>query len=230
MKEYSEPRILLCGDTGISVELGNDIDPGINHRVQQLFGRLGARRLPGILGLNPTYRSLFIQYDPWECSFEKLLLAVEECLKSGGGAEAGVAPAVEIPVCYGGEYGPDLDEVASFHGMSSDEVIRLHCASVYYVYMIGFTPGFAYLGGLDERLHTPRKKEPRKVVPAGSVGIADRQTGIYPIDSPGGWQLIGKTPVKLFDLEKEDPFFIRAGQSLKFKAITKEEFESHRDS
>jgi inhibitor of KinA len=230
MNEYMEPRILLCGDTGVSVEFGKDIDPDINHRVQELFKVLGARRLPGVLGLNPTYRSLFIQYDPWLCSFERLLLTVEDCLKSSDEAAAAVAPVVEVPVCYGGEYGPDLDEVASFHGMSPEEVVRLHCASVYYVYMIGFTPGFAYLGGLDERLHTPRKKEPRKVVPAGSVGIADRQTGIYPIDSPGGWQLIGKTPVQLFDLEKDDPFLIHAGQSLKFKAITREEFENHRNS
>ena len=227
MNAYPEPRVLLCGDTGISVEFGNAIDPAINRLVQQLFGQLVKRRLPGILGLNPTYRSLFIQYDPWQCSFESLLLTVEECLKTTDDATATSAPLIEIPVCYGGDYGPDLDAVASFHSMAPEEVVRLHCAAVYYVYMIGFTPGFPYLGGLDERLHTPRRKEPRKVVPAGSVAIADRQTGIYPIDSPGGWHLIGKTPVRIFDLEKADPFTIHAGQSLKFTPITREAFESH---
>lgn len=227
MNRYAEPRFLLCGDTGISVEFGNAIDPAINRQVQQLFGELIKRQLPGILGLNPTYRSLFIQYDPWHCSFENLLLAVEESLKATDDDTVTSAPLIEIPVSYGGEYGPDLDAVASFHGMTPGEVVRLHCAAVYTVYMIGFTPGFPYLGGLDERLHTPRRKEPRKVVPAGSVGIADRQTGIYPIDSPGGWHLIGKTPVRIFDLEKADPFTIHAGQSLKFKPITREAFESH---
>lgn len=229
MKAYREPRILLCGDTGISVEFGNDIDPNINRRAQQLFRSLGARRLPGILGLNPTYRSLFIQYDPRECSFENLLLVIDECLESSAEVAMEAALPIEIPVCYGGGHGPDLDEVASFHGISPEEVVKLHCASVYTVCMIGFTPGFPYLGGLDERLYTPRRKESRKVVPAGSVGIADRQTGIYPIDSPGGWRLIGKTPLKLFDLGKNDPFLIRAGQTLRFKAITRDEFESYRD-
>ena len=230
MKGYPEPRVLLCGDTGISVEFGNAIDPALNHRVRLLFGQLVKRQLSGILGLNPTYRSLFIQYDPWQCSFENLLLVVEECLKAAPEGTVASAPVIEIPVCYGGEYGPDLDAVASFHGMTPDEVVRLHCAALYYVYMIGFTPGFPYLGGLDERLHTPRRKEPRKVVPAGSVGIADRQTGIYPIDSPGGWRLIGKTPVRIFDLEKADPFTIHAGDSLKFKPITREAFASHQRS
>ena len=230
MNEYPEPRILLCGDTGISVEFGNEIDPGINHRVQQLFSKLVARQFPGILGLNPTYRSLFIQYDPWLCSFENLLLAVEECLEPSEETAVASVALIEVPVCYGGEYGPDLDEVASFHSMTPEEVARLHCAAVYHVYMIGFTPGFPYLGGLDQRLYTPRKKEPRRIVPAGSLGIADRQTGIYPIESPGGWQLIGMTPVKIFDLEKADPFTIHAGNSLRFKLITREEFESHQNS
>jgi inhibitor of KinA len=230
MNEYPEPHILLCGDAGISVEFGDEIDPGINRRVQQLFQRLKLRQVPGILGLNPTYRSLFVQYDPWLCSFENLLVTVEGCLESAEETADGPAKVIEVPVCYGGEYGPDLEEVASFHEMSPEEVASLHCTSLYYVYMIGFTPGFAYLGGLDERLYTPRKKTPRQLVLAGSVGIADRQTGIYPIDSPGGWQLIGKTPIKIFDIRKADPVTIHAGNCLKFKPITKEEFERYQDS
>jgi inhibitor of KinA len=230
MNQYAEPHILLCGDTGISVEFGNAINLAVNRRVQHLLGRLASRQPPGILGLNPTYRSLFIQYDPWQCSFEHLLLAVEEALAAAEETSATDASLIEIPVCYGGEFGPDLEDVASIHGLRPEEVIGLHCAAVYYVYMIGFTPGFPYLGGLDERLYTPRKKTPRKLVPAGSVAVADRQTGIYPIDSPGGWQLIGKTPLTLFDLERADPFYLHAGDSVRFKPITREAFDRHQHS
>jgi inhibitor of KinA len=225
----SNPRILLCGDTAISVEFGDAIDPGINARVRRLFRKIGAARPPGILDLNPTYRSLFIQYDPWECSFENLSLLLDGWLESEDDLGEAEGEIKEVPVCYGGAFGPDIGEVAAFHGISADVVITLHAAPVYLVYMIGFTPGFAYLGGLDERLHTPRKNEPRKVVAAGSVGIADRQTGIYPIESPGGWQLIGKTPVKLFDLGREAPLLLQAGDRVRFKPITEKDFESYTD-
>jgi inhibitor of KinA len=218
------PKILLCGDTGISVEFGDRIDPEINARVRRLCALLKALRHPGIIDLNPTYCSLFIQYDPWICSFERLLMVIEECLESGAASEAETAATKEIAVCYGGAFGPDLSEVASLHGMSVEEVIRLHSQPLYLVYMIGFTPGFPYLGGLDERLRTPRKAEPRKKVPAGSVGIADQQTGIYPIESPGGWQILGRTPIRLFDPASEAPFFLQAGDFVRFVPITEEEF------
>ncbi|MFZ2445373.1 MAG: 5-oxoprolinase subunit PxpB [Syntrophobacteraceae bacterium] len=214
-----KPRILLCGDTGISVEFGDRIDPEINARVRRLYSRLRSGRPPGILDLNPTYRSLFIQYDPWVCSFERLAGYIEECIESGDAPEEQAASVKEVPVRYGGEFGPDLEEVAAFHGLGADEVVRLHHAPLYRVYMIGFTPGFAYLGGLDERLHTPRKSEPRKKVAAGSVGIADQQTGIYPIESPGGWQIIGRTPLRLFDPAREVPFLLQAGDFVRFTAI-----------
>ena len=164
---YLNPKILLCGDTGLTVEFGDTIDPEINARVRYLCTSLKTLHPAGILDLNPTYRSLFIQYDPWVCSFEHLLQIIEDCLESATTSEAETAQVKEVPVCYGGEFGPDLEEVASFHTISADEVIRLHCAPLYQVYMIGFTPGFAYLGGLDEKLHTPRKKDPRKKVAAG---------------------------------------------------------------
>lgn len=224
-----EHKILLCGDTGISVEFGDSIDPEINSRVRRLFTALKSQRRPGILDLNPTYRSLFIQYDPMECSFERLAQIVDECIESGDGPDERAFEVKVVPVCYGGEFGPDLDEVAAFHALGANDVIRLHLAPVYQVYMIGFTPGFAYLGGLDERLHTPRKSEPRKKVVAGSVGIADQQTGIYPIESPGGWQLIGRTPLKLFDPARKDPFLLQAGDFVRFRAITGDEFEKHSD-
>ena len=225
----NQPGILLCGDTGISVEFGERIDPEINARVRRLFMALKAKPLPGILDLNPTYRSLFIQYDPWVCSFERLARYVEERLDSEPPPDEEAAVTKEVPVCYGDKFGPDLEEVAALHNMSVEEVVRLHRAPVYQVYMIGFTPGFAYLGGLDHRLHTPRKSEPRKKVAAGSIGIADQQTGIYPIDSPGGWRLIGRTPLVLFDPAREQPFFLRAGDFVRFRPITGEEFEKHSD-
>lgn len=225
MTEYAEPRVLICGDTGISVEFGDGIDRDVNQRVQRLFRCFKKTGHPGVLSLNPTYRSLFIQYDPWECSFEKLLLMVQACLGEPVDTDRAGSDVVEIPVCYGGDLGPDLDHVADCHGLTSDEVIRLHAAPLYFIYMIGFTPGFPYLGGLDERLHTPRRKDPRSRVPAGSVGIADRQAGIYPIDSPGGWHLIGRTPVRLFDWQRPEPFLLKPGNSVRFKPIGRDEFE-----
>lgn len=227
---YSTPKILLCGDTGISVEFGDIIDPEVNRRVRLLFTMLQGAHFSGIIDLNPTYRSLFIQYDPWVCSFERLLQYVKHCLEYGGEQDQTAAAVKDVPVCYGAAYGPDLEEVAVLHGLGVEEVIRRHCTPLYHVYMIGFTPGFAYLGGLDERLHSPRKKDPRKKVPAGSVGIADQQTGIYPIDSPGGWQLIGRTPLKLFDPARDDPFLIHAGDAIQFRPISEEEFEKYSSS
>ena len=224
---YPEPRILLCGDTGISVEFGNEIDLAINRKVLHLYRAFKASPHSGILDVIPTYRSLFIQYDPSICSLERLLIAIEEELNSAGTENLDSTLITEIPVCYEYDFGLDIQEVAGFHGIDTDSVIRLHTAPVYYVYMIGFVLGFPYLGGLDERLHTPRKKAPRKIVPAGSVGIADRQTGIYPLQSPGGWQILGRTPVKLFDLERTNPFFLEMGDKVRFTAITRAEFESY---
>jgi inhibitor of KinA len=224
---HSKPRILLCGDTAISIEFGDKIDPGLNTVVRRLYTLLKSGNYSGITDLNPTYRSLFVQYDPWVCSYERLVEIVEEHLPSLSARADETAEVKEVPVCYGGEFGPDLAEVASFHSLSVEDVIRLHCAPIYRVYMIGFTPGFAYLGGLDERLHTRRKNEPRKKVPAGSIGIADQQTGIYPIESPGGWQLIGRTPLKLFDLARESPFLLEAGDFVRFVPISGDEFEKH---
>jgi KipI family sensor histidine kinase inhibitor len=178
--------------------------------------------------MNPTYRALFIEYDARLISCERLMLLVEEALEAPI-PSAEDRETVEVPVCYGREYGPDLEEVAALHSLSSQEAIALHSASFYHVYMIGFTPGFPYLGGLDPRLATPRRKTPRDRIPAGSVGIADRQSGIYPIESPGGWQIIGRTPLRLFDLNRSPVFLIRAGQTLRFRPITRDEFEGYPD-
>jgi inhibitor of KinA len=221
------PRVLLCGDTGVSVEFGNAIDPGINTKVRRLYRAFKACTLPGILDIIPTYCSLFIQYDPFICSFEKLLMAIEEKLCSTDTFTLDSSQILSIPVCYESEFAPDIHEVAEFHGIDTQSVIQLHTAPIYDVYMIGFVLGFPYLGGLDERLHTPRKKQPRKIVPAGSVGIADRQAGIYPIQSPGGWQILGRTPVRIFDLDRANPFLLEMGDKVRFKPITRAEFENY---
>ena len=177
--------------------------------------------------LIPSYRSLLIQYEPLILSTEKLETSLRQLLPGLGEMISPSGRIVTIPVHYGGSFGPDLSEVAEYHGMTPSEVIALHSAVTYQVYMIGFTPGFPFLGGLDPRLHTPRKKTPREKVPAGSVGLADQQTGIYSLDSPGGWRLIGRTPVKLFDLSREEALFLRAGDRVLFQPITEKEFDDY---
>ncbi|SHE30831.1 sensor histidine kinase inhibitor, KipI family [Desulfacinum infernum DSM 9756] len=218
------PRFLHCGDMGLMVELGEGIDMDVNRRVHQLRRRLERLNPSGILALVPTYRSLFIQYDPLLCSYERLMLLVEQSLESLEGFRE-PSRVVEIPVCYGGPFGPDIGEVAEANGLTEDEVIRRHASGRYLVYMIGFTPGFPYMGGLDPRLHTPRKRQPRTKVPAGSVGIAEQQTGIYPIESPGGWQIIGRTPLRLFDPDRTPAFLVEAGDTVIFRSIGREDFE-----
>lgn len=220
----SYPRFLHCGDTGLMVELGDGVDMALNSRVHRLGKSLRRSAVPGILSLNPTYRSLFIHYDPTRCSYERIIGLVQENL-DGLEQETGTFRVVEIPVCYGEICGPDLAEVAAAHGLTEQEVIRIHSAGRYHVYMVGFTPGFPYMGGLDRALHTSRRKQPRTRVPAGSVGIAEQQTGIYPIESPGGWEIIGRTPLRLFDPDRDPAFLVEAGDTVIFKSITREAFD-----
>lgn len=224
----NSPRFLPCGDSAVSVEFGRDIDRPINDRVQALFRGLQQVPFPGLVDLIPSYRSLLVQYDPTVISWEEIKNRLgASCRVLEETARGGELPIVEIPVCYGGDFGPDLLEVASRLGLSSEEVIAIHSEALYYIYMIGFTPGFPFLGGLDPRLFIPRKKIPRERVPAGSVGLADRQTGIYSLDSPGGWQLIGRTPIRLFDLNRPNPIYLQAGQRLRFKPLSVREFEDY---
>jgi len=218
------PRFLPAGDLGLLVEFGDKIDLEINQKVRKVFLTLEKAGVNGIIEAVPTYRSILIFYDPSKASFERLqqeILSIEKRL-----GEVTVPPpeTIEIPVLYGGEYGPDLNFVAQHNGLTPEEVIEIHTSGTYLIYMLGFTPGFPFLGGLSERLFTPRLKTPRAVVPAGSVGIANNQTGIYPIDSPGGWQLIGRTPVKLYNPSHENPILLMAGNYLKFKRITEAEY------
>ncbi|MFY9382741.1 MAG: 5-oxoprolinase subunit PxpB [Acetomicrobium sp.] len=226
MAEYLEPKILYAGDSAVIVEFGDSIDMKTNAKVQQLRRSIECAQLGGIVEMVPTYRSLAVYFDPVEVEdvgpfFERLKILAQKT--KGEISEGGLT--IVIPVCYGGEFGPDMGNVVSHTGLTEEEIIRRHTAPDYYCYMLGFTPGFSYLGGMDETLATPRLKEPRKVIPAGSVGIAGKQTGIYPIESPGGWQLIGRTPLRLFDPEGEPPFLIDAGMWVRFQSIAKEEYD-----
>lgn len=222
------PSYRFCGDTGLLIEFGDKIDQQIHRNLMRLLHSLKTRSIPGILDLVPGYASLLVQIDPCRISFEKLLLHIEACLNDTLQPDF-VQPSriVEIPVYYGGSFGPDMEDVCRCHGLSQEEVIALHVAPLYTVFMIGFTPGFPYLGGLDERLFTPRKQTPRKIVPAGSVGLADKQTGIYSIDSPGGWQLIGRTPLRLFDPNAEPHFLLGPGDRIRFIPLPIKETVAH---
>ena len=224
MKEKSRPRILHAGDSCVTVEFGSSISLEINGRVQELRRLLAERDLPGVRELVPTYRSLSVFFDPVEVDAGKFIPVLESLAASTNETAAPGGKVVVVPVCYGGEFGPDMANVAAHNGLSEDEVIRLHTEPDYYCYMLGFTPGFSYLGGMNEKIATPRLENPRTRIPAGSVGIAGSQTGIYPIDSPGGWQIIGRTPLKLFDPLREPPTLLDAGLWVRFESISEEAY------
>ena len=212
-------RFLPCGDTCLTVEFGNAIDPGINARVCALARILSDAKLPGIVESVPTFRSLLISYDPVTLPYKKLVRTLEPLLDRCEASASGTHRVIELPVRYGGEYGPDLPDVAAHAGLSADEVVRIHSGTEYLIYMLGFLPGFAYLGGLDPRIVTPRLKSPRTRIPAGAVGIGGEQTGVYPLDSPGGWRLIGSTPVKPYDPARAEPILYRAGDYIRFVPV-----------
>ncbi len=214
----------IAGDQGLLVEYGDGIDFEVNTKVRAMAIIMKQNTPKGVIETIPTYRSLLLVYDPSITNLAKLqkeLQKLEEQLE-----EIQIPPpdTVEIPVCYGEEFGPDIEFVAETHNLSVKEVIQLHSDPEYLIYMVGFTPGFPFLGGLSEKLHTPRLETPRTFVPQGSVGIANNQTGIYPVSSPGGWQLIGRSPIKLFAPERPNPFLYQAGDHIKFKPITIEEY------
>lgn len=219
-------RILTVGDCAVSVEFGQEISLEINHKVMALKMVLEREPIRGIVELIPTYCSLLIQYDPMDLRYGQLRDRLEALVTQLDEVEMPPKQVVEIPVAYGGEYGPDLGEVARAHNISEEEVIKLHSEPEYPIYMLGFVAGFPYLGGMNKAIATPRKQSPRLKIEAGSVGIAGEQTGIYSVESPGGWQIIGRTPLKLYDVNRNEPVLLKAGQYIKFKPITKEEFRA----
>jgi len=221
---YDKPRFFLAGDRGLFAEFGASIDPKINQKVRQIFLSLEKTPIDGVVEIIPTYRSILIFYNPSLSNPERLKQEIVDRENSLDKWEIPPPETIEIPVCYGDNFGPDLAFVAQQNNLTPEEVIQIHTSGTYLIYMLGFTPGFPFLGGLSEKLFTPRLENPRQLVPAGSVGIANNQTGIYPIDSPGGWQLIGKTPIKLYDPTGAPPILLKAGNYLKFKQISRKEF------
>lgn len=226
MKAVEPIQYYPLGDSAIVIQLGNEISESIQHHISSICSFLEDYSFEGFVEYVPAFTTITIFYDPLVTDYETVQsLLVEMLQEIMEGDEEKETPIVEIPVLYGGTQGPDLSYVATHAGISEAEVIALHTAGEYLVYMIGFAPGFPYLGGLNEKITAPRKEIPRGKIAAGAVGIAGTQTGIYPIETPGGWQIIGQTPLKLFDVERQPPALLRAGNKLRFVAISEAEFE-----
>jgi len=219
-------RIVAAGDSAIFVEFEDRIDPGVNARTIAFAEAIAAANVAGVRDVVPAYRSAAIYFDPLRTDSAALMASVErEAGRPASSPAAAVAP-VRIPVCYGGELGPDLPGVAAFAKAAEEDVVRLHADGTYRVFMLGFVPGFAYLGTVDDRIAMPRHATPRVRVPSGSVGIAGIQTGVYPAETPGGWQLIGRTPVKPFDPFRDPPFLMKAGDAVQFYPIERGEYDA----
>ena len=223
------PRIVPAGDEAAVVEFGDVIDNALNDSVYALAAAVEDARIPGVMELVPSYRSLLVQYDVEELDFGTVsaeLMRLLESMPRQAAASPHQPQLIEIPVAYGGDFGPDLGTVAEHAGVPADEVVKIHSGAAYRVFMLGFAPGFPYLGGMDSRIACPRLKTPRVRVPAGSVGIAEAQTGVYPNESPGGWQLIGRTAVRLFDPAADPPAVALPGSFVRFVPVDPAEFET----
>lgn len=226
-----------AGDAAIVIRYGNEIEYSVHRKVQMLSNYLTQNSFKGFIECIPSYTSLTVFYDPLLVEkshaykvgrivspYKNVRSIIEDILTNLKDEDIETHRTVEIPVCYGGECGPDLEFVAKQNNLTTDEVISLHSGGEYLVYMLGFAPGFPFLGGMSEKIATPRRSTPRTSIPAGSVGIAGKQTGVYPISTPGGWQLIGQTPLSLFLSEKEPPSLLQAGDIVKFYPISYNDF------
>lgn len=235
--------IIPLGDSAVLVKLGEKPDGETHGKVRMAAEYLSAHPFEGMIEVIPAYVSVAVVYDPyrvWTAAdadaakgdavypYERVTEWLRTRIAAISEGEPPEPKTVEIPVCYGGEFGPDLETVASLNGLTPDEVIAIHSGADYLVHMIGFAPGFAYLGGMDPRIAAPRRSTPRPAVPSGTVGIAGGQTGIYPLETPGGWQLIGRTPLRLFLPERDPPALLEAGNRVRFRPISRDEYEALR--
>ena len=220
-------RFLASGDTALVVEFGDRVDRALSDRVLRLSASVRASETPGIIETVPTYRSLMVLYDPLVIDNPTLIASIEKLLDQGVG-ESLPAKEWRIPVCYESTHAADLGEVAARTGRSAEEIVRLHANTTFHVYMIGFAPGHPYLGDLPDWLALPRRADPRVKVPAGSIAIAGNMCVIYPMESPGGWHLIGATPIRLFDLKSAQPSLLKPGDKVRFDPITLSEFNAIR--
>lgn len=218
-------RILPLGDAALTIEFGNEINPEINSRVVAFATTVFDQHWQGIYDIVPTYRSVTVHFDPLQWDSATLAKRLKTLPRREPGQAEPQGILHEIPVLYGGEWGQDLEEVATFAGLQPAEAIALHASVPYRVYMLGFSPGFPYLGLVPEQLAMPRRATPRTKVLAGSVGIADRQAGIYPTATPGGWRLIGRTPISIYRKTRTNPFLLKPGDRVRFKPIIRDEFD-----
>ena len=217
-----ELKYLPSGEDGLLIQFEKKISEKVNQQVRKLEIALKKSNIPGITDMIPTYCSLKIDYNPMKISYKKLIDKIKEIKNNISNMDIDKPFVIEIPTLYNGI---DLEFVAEYNNITIDEVIYIHSSKEYLIYMLGFTPGFPYLGGMSEKISTPRLENPRSKIQGGSVGIAGLQTGIYPVDTPGGWRIIGKTPLKLFDTGRENPFLLESGNYLKFISINKKEYE-----
>ena len=219
-------RFLPAGDLAVSVELGDEIGREVNARVLALEYLIQQKGLPGVLETVPTFRSLLVYYDPFVIGCDELVASLTALIPEARAEVLPPARTVEIPCCYGGDFGFELAAAAARLGLTPEEMAGLHSGADYYVYFVGFTPGLPYMTGMPERLTIPRLETPRTRTPAGSVGIGGKQCSIYPVESPGGFWVLGRTPIRLYDPASPDPILLRAGDHVRFRRITREEFDT----
>jgi inhibitor of KinA len=223
---YAEPRFLPCGDLALSVELGDDINREVNARVLALEYLIQQRRVSGVTETVPSYRSLLVYYDPLVVGWGALTKSLHALWREARPEVLPPARTVEVPCCYGGDLGFELEAAAEKIGLPADEVARLHADADYYVYFVGFTPGLPYMTGMPDRIFIPRLVQPRLKTPPGSVSIGGIQCCIYPVESPGGFWVLGRTPLRLYDPESADPILLRAGDQVRFTMITRPEYDA----
>jgi KipI family sensor histidine kinase inhibitor len=221
----AELRLLPAGEAALLVELGDIIDPDLNEAVHRLDAAINRAELDGVVETVPTYRSILVSFDPTRTTAPALAAAISALKTAAGETNATKRRRWFVPVCFGGAHGEDLAEVASRAGLTAEAVVNLHCAADYRVYMLGFSPGFAYLGGLPEALHQPRRENPRAVTPAGSFMQGGSQAALSPVAKPSGWHLIGRTPLCLFDPRRSQPFPLAPGDRVRLVAIGAEDFD-----
>ena len=222
---HPEPKFLPAGDLAVSVELGDEISPEVNTRVRALEYLIQQKAIPGVVETVPTFRALLVYYDPLVIGWDELVATIGSLISQAQPEALPPSRLVEIPCCYDGELGFDLCAVGEKLGLSPEEVVRLHSTAEFQVYFVGFTPGLPYMVGMPPRLTIPRLEKPRTKTPAGSVGIGGSQCSIYPVESPGGFWVLGRTPLSLYDPTRPDPILLRPGDRVRFRPIDRREFD-----
>ncbi len=220
-----EYRLQAVGDSAVKIQAAGEVTEYMNAQIRSICNKLEQASISGVIEWVPAYNSVTIYYQPIDISFQRITKKLQEMLTNLSIRTTSSVRTVHVPVCYGEKYGPDLEYVAAYNRLTPDDVVAIHQKPAYLIYMIGFLPGFPYLGGLDKQIATPRRKEPRPSIVKGSVGIAQEQTGVYPVSSPGGWNIIGRSPLQLFNpYNKQAPFLFKNGDRIQFYAISENDY------